>query len=74
MATERRKGSRRGSERKGSGELQQGEPRETGAKAPRAESKNERRRREKEEFLRPYGRYEEETYFLENSQRPKLPD
>jgi len=43
-------------------------------KAPRPESKNERRRREKEELLRSYGRDEEEKYIRENCQRPKLPD
>jgi hypothetical protein len=43
-------------------------------KAPRPETKNERRRREKEELLCANERHEIETYFLQNSQRPKQPD
>jgi hypothetical protein len=72
MAKSRGKKQRRGSECKGSGELQQSDRRKP--KATGTESKNERRRREKEEFLREDGRHEEEKYFLENCQRPKLPD
>jgi hypothetical protein len=71
MAKGRRKGPQRGSEREG--------PRvrkitRDELKAPRAETKNERRRREKEELLFQNGRHEVETYLSENSQRPKLPD
>jgi hypothetical protein len=44
------------------------------SKAPRTETKNERRRREKEELLCANERHEVETYFLQNSQRPRLPD
>jgi hypothetical protein len=44
------------------------------SKTSRPETKNERRRREKEELLFENGRHEVETYFSENSQRPKLPN
>jgi len=44
------------------------------SKTPRAETKNERRRREKEELLFENVGDAFEAYFRENSQRPKLPD
>jgi hypothetical protein len=71
MAEKRRQGRERGPERKGTGV---GKSTGDESKAPRAETKNERRRREKEELLFENGRYEVETHFSENSQRPKLPD
>jgi hypothetical protein len=43
-------------------------------KAPRPETKNDRRRREKEELLFENGGDAFEAYLRENSQRPKLPD
>jgi len=43
-------------------------------KAPRAETKNERRRREKEELLFSDGRDAFEKHLAENRERPKLPD
>jgi hypothetical protein len=43
-------------------------------KAPRPETKNERRRREKEELLFSDGRDAFEKHFAENRERPKLPD
>jgi len=43
-------------------------------KAPRPETKNERRRREKEELLFENVGDAFEAYLRENSQRPKLPD
>jgi hypothetical protein len=43
-------------------------------KAPRPETKNERRRREKEELLFSDGRDAFEAYLSQNSQRPKQPD
>jgi hypothetical protein len=71
LAKSRRKGSQGGSECEGTRvrEITRDE-----LKAPRPETKNERRRREKEELLFQNGRHEVETYFSENSQRPKLPD
>jgi hypothetical protein len=71
MAEKRRQGRERGSEREGAGvcEVTRDE-----SKAPRPETKNERRRREKEELLFQNGRHEVETYLSENSQRPKQPD
>jgi hypothetical protein len=72
MAKERRQRSRRWAQCEGQSELQQSDGWKS--EAPRTESKNERRRREKEELLRENGRHEEEKYFLENCQRPKLPD
>jgi hypothetical protein len=71
MAKSRRKGPQGGSEREGAGVCES-----TGdeSKAPRPETKNERRRREKEELLFQNGRNEVETYLSENSQRPKQPD
>jgi hypothetical protein len=44
------------------------------SKTPRPETKNERRRREKEELLFSDDRNAFEAYLRENSQRPKLPD
>jgi hypothetical protein len=71
MAEKRRQGRERGSEREGAcvREITRDE-----LKAPRPETKNERRRREKEELLFQNGRHEVETYLSENSQRPKQPD
>jgi len=71
MAKSRREGPQGGPERKGTGvrEITRDEP-----KAPRPETKNDRRRREKEELLLSDGRHEVETHLSENSQRPKLPD
>jgi hypothetical protein len=71
MAKSRRKGPQRGSECEGPRvrEITRDE-----LKASRPETKNERRRREKEELLFENGRHEVETYFLQNSQRPKQPD
>jgi hypothetical protein len=71
MAKSRRQGPQGGSEREGAGVSKS-----TGdeSKAPRAETKNDRRRREKEELLFSDGRHEVKTYFSENSQRPKQPD
>jgi hypothetical protein len=71
MAEKRRQGRERGSEREGTRvrEITRDE-----LKAPRPETKNERRRREKEELLFQNGRHEVETYLSENSQRPKQPD
>jgi len=71
LAKSRRKGPQGGSEREGSGvsESAGDEP-----KTPRPETKNERRRREKEELLFENERHEVETYLSENSQRPKQPD
>jgi hypothetical protein len=71
MAKSRRKGPQRGSECEGTRvrEITRDE-----LKAPRPETKNERRRREKEELLLSDGRHEVETHLSENSQRPKLPD
>jgi hypothetical protein len=43
-------------------------------KAPRPETKNERRRREKEELLCQNERHEIEAHIFQNSQRPKQPD
>jgi hypothetical protein len=43
-------------------------------KAPRPETKNERRRREKEELLFENVGDAFEAYLRENSQRPKQPD
>jgi len=71
MAKSRRKEPQGGSEREGS---RVGKSAGDESKAPRAETKNDRRRREKEELLRPDGGHEIETYFLQNSQRPKQPD
>jgi len=71
MAKSRRKGPQGGSEREGARvrEITRDE-----LKAPRPETKNERRRREKEELLCANERHEIETYLSENSQRPKQPD
>ena len=71
MAEKRRQGRERGSECEGAGVGKSGgdEP-----KTPRTETKNDRRRREKEELLLSDGRHEVETHLSENSQRPKLPD
>jgi hypothetical protein len=71
MAKSGRKGPQGGSEREGAcvREITRDE-----LKAPRPETKNERRRREKEELLFENGRHEVETYLSENSQRPKQPD
>jgi hypothetical protein len=71
MAKSRRKGPQGGSEREGSGVSKS-----TGdeSKAPRTETKNERRRREKEELLFENVGDAFEAYLRENSQRPKLPD
>jgi len=71
MAKSRREGPQRGPERKGTGV---GKSTGDESKAPRAETKNERRRREKEELLFENERHEIETYFFQNSQRPKLPN
>jgi hypothetical protein len=71
MAKSRREGPQGGSERKGTRvrEITRDE-----LKASRPETKNERRRREKEELLFSDGRDAFEAYLRENSQRPKLPD
>jgi hypothetical protein len=71
MAKSRRKGPQGGSKCEGPRirEVTRDE-----LKAPRPETKNERRRREKEELLFENGRHEVETYLLQNSQRPKQPD
>jgi len=71
MAKSRREGPQGGPERKGTRvrEITRDE-----LKAPRPETKNDRRRREKEELLCANERHEIETYFLQNSQRPRLPD
>jgi hypothetical protein len=71
MAEKRRKGPRGGPEREGTrvSKITGDE-----SKAPRTETKNERRRREKEELLFSDDRNAFEAYFRENSQRPKLPD
>jgi len=71
MAKSRRKESQGGSEREGAGvcEVTRDE-----SKASRPETKNERRRREKEELLRQDERHEIETHIFQNSQRPRLPD
>jgi hypothetical protein len=71
MAKSRRKGPQGGSEREGTRvrEITRNE-----LKTPRPETKNERRCREKEELLFSDGRHEVETYFFQNSQRPKQPD
>jgi hypothetical protein len=71
MAKSRRKGPQGGPEREGSSV---GKSAGDESKAPRPETKNERRRREKEELLFQNGRHEVETYLSENSQRPKQPD
>jgi hypothetical protein len=44
------------------------------SKTSRPETKNDRRRREKEELLFSDGGDAFEAYLRENSQRPKLPD
>jgi hypothetical protein len=71
MAKSRREGPQGGPERKGARvrEITRDE-----LKASRAETKNERRRREKEELLFSDGGDAFETYFFQNSQRPKLPN
>jgi hypothetical protein len=71
MAEKRRQSPRRGAQCEGSsvGKSAGDEP-----KTPRPETKNERRRREKEELLFENERHEVETYLSENSQRPKQPD
>jgi len=71
MAKSRRKGPQGGSECEGTRvrEITRDE-----LKAPRPETKNERRRREKEELLFENVGDAFEAYFRENSQRPKLPD
>jgi hypothetical protein len=71
MAKSRRKGPQRGSECEGARvrEITRDE-----LKAPRPETKNERRRREKEELLFENGRDAFEAYLSQNSQRPRLPD
>jgi hypothetical protein len=71
MAKSRREGPQGGSEREGAGVSESSRDE---SKTSRPETKNERRRREKEELLFENGRHEVETYFSENSQRPKLPD
>jgi hypothetical protein len=71
MAKSRRKGPQGGSKREGAcvREITRDE-----LKAPRPETKNDRRRREKEELLFSDGRDAFEAYFSQNSQRPKQPD
>jgi len=71
MAKSRRERPQGGSEREGTRvrEITRDE-----LKAPRAETKNERRRREKEELLCENVGDAFEAYLRENSQRPKLPD
>jgi hypothetical protein len=71
MAKSRRQGPQGGSEREGTRirEITRDE-----LKAPRPETKNERRRREKEELLFENVGDAFEAYLRENSQRPKLPD
>jgi len=71
MAEKRRQGRKRGSEREGTRvrEITRDE-----LKAPRTETKNERRRREKKELLFENVGDAFEAYLRENSQRPKLPD
>jgi hypothetical protein len=71
MAKSRRKGPQRGPEceRTRVREITRDE-----LKAPRPETKNERRRREKEELLFENVGDAFEAYLRENSQRPKLPD
>jgi hypothetical protein len=71
MAKSRRKGPQGGSEREGTRvrEITRDE-----LKAPRPETKNERRRREKEELLFENVGDAFEAYLRENSQRPRLPD
>jgi hypothetical protein len=71
MAEKRRQGRERGSECEGPRirEITRDE-----LKAPRPETKNERRRREKEELLFENVGDAFETYFFQNSQRPRLPD
>jgi hypothetical protein len=71
MAKSRREGSQGGPERKGSGVSKS-----TGdeSKTSRPETKNERRRREKEELLFENVGDAFEAYLRENSQRPKQPD
>jgi hypothetical protein len=71
MAEKRRQGRERGPEREGSGVSKSAGDE---SKTSRTETKNDRRRREKEELLRQNERHEGETYLSENSQRPKLPD
>jgi hypothetical protein len=44
------------------------------AKAARAKAKDEEGRREAKVFLLSHGRYEEEAYFSQDSERPKQPD
>ena len=73
MAEERRQRSKRWSERKGSSQLQRSKPREARTKTSRTQPKDEGRLGEEEELLRKDAGYEEETYFLQNSKRPKLP-
>jgi len=71
MAEKRRQSRERRSEREGTRvrEITRDE-----LKAPRPETKNERRRREKEELLFENVGDAFEAYLRENSQRPKLPD
>jgi hypothetical protein len=71
MAKSRRQGPQGGSEREGAcvREITRDE-----LKAPRPETKNDRRRREKEELLFENVGDAFEAYLRENSQRPKLPD
>jgi hypothetical protein len=71
MAKSRRQGPQGGSECEGTRvrEIAGDE-----SKAPRPETKNERRRREKEELLFSDGRDAFKKHLAENRERPKLPD
>jgi len=64
MAKSRREGPQGGPEREGAGV---GKSSGDESKTSRPETKNERRRREKEELLCANERHEIETYFLQNS-------
>jgi hypothetical protein len=64
MAKSRREGPQGGLEREGTGV---GKSSGDESKTPRAETKNDRRRREKEELLFENGGDEVETYLSENS-------
>ena len=72
MAEERRQRSKGWSERKRPSKLQRSKPREARTKTSRTQSKDEGRLRAEEELLRKDAGYEEETYFLQNSQRPRF--